>query len=223
MVRSRGWIPRRCGRSRIPAAAHLCIDVQASTCIGSSGPAWAPPRMPRVLPRIAEICAWHAGRSVFTRSIPALRAEARRRCCETGTDMTFQGDRSRQGSRRPRAEAVRPAAETSTSRCTPPGPALRRRLQAARLRRACKRRGRNRQAGAPPCSGRSTSAIGRSRRGAPCAAPPTRVVTRCRTSSAGGSANRGKSRRRRSFWTPGRIAGDRKAPPDGARFRIAPV
>lgn len=51
-------------------AVHLCVDMQR---LYEPGTEWGMPWMPRVVPRIGEICERHAARTIFTRFIPARR------------------------------------------------------------------------------------------------------------------------------------------------------
>ncbi|SMH29883.1 cysteine hydrolase family protein [Mesorhizobium australicum] len=51
---------------------HLCVDMQAVFLPGSP---WSNPWMGRVLPAIEEIAGRHVNQTVFTRFIPAPRAE----------------------------------------------------------------------------------------------------------------------------------------------------
>jgi nicotinamidase-related amidase len=55
-----------------PDCIHLCIDMQR---LFGSGSPWEVPWMATVLPRIADIARRHAARTVFTRFVPAERAE----------------------------------------------------------------------------------------------------------------------------------------------------
>ena len=50
---------------------HLCIDMQR---MFAEATPWHTPWMPRVLPRVEQIAALHAERTVFTRFIPPRRA-----------------------------------------------------------------------------------------------------------------------------------------------------
>ncbi len=52
--------------------AHLCVDMQK--LFGPQGP-WPTPWMERVLPVVAHLAERFAGRNVFTRFIPPVRAE----------------------------------------------------------------------------------------------------------------------------------------------------
>lgn len=51
---------------------HVCVDMQR---LFEPGAPWAVPWMEKVLPQIAEIAARHTARTLFTRFIPATRAE----------------------------------------------------------------------------------------------------------------------------------------------------
>lgn len=53
-----------------PGSLHLCVDMQR---LFGPGSPWAVPWLGRVVPVIERICARHAGRTVFTRFIPADR------------------------------------------------------------------------------------------------------------------------------------------------------
>ena len=53
-----------------PNCIHVCVDMQRLFAPGTD---WALAWMPRVLPNIVAICEQHAGRTVFTRFIPARR------------------------------------------------------------------------------------------------------------------------------------------------------
>jgi nicotinamidase-related amidase len=55
-------------------AVHLCVDMQRMFAEETE---WHMPWMKRVLPRVVELCRAHPGRAVFTRFIPAERAEDR--------------------------------------------------------------------------------------------------------------------------------------------------
>ncbi len=118
----------------IPATAmHVCIDMQR---LFGPGTPWALPWMPRVLPRIVEICARHAGRSVFTRFIPAQRAGegqgAWRRYYEKWPDMTLDAIGSDMVRVVPELERFIPPAEAIDKPVYSPwlGSGLRLRLQA---------------------------------------------------------------------------------------------
>lgn len=65
---SRGLIHGQLGENSV----HVCVDMQR---LFEPGAPWAMPWMENVLPAIVELVASHAERTVFTRFIPAVRAE----------------------------------------------------------------------------------------------------------------------------------------------------
>jgi len=73
-----------------PRAVHLCVDMQR---LFAEGP-WTTPWLKRVLPRVRSIVDAHAGQTIFTRFIPAERAEtaagAWRRYWRKWSEMTLE-------------------------------------------------------------------------------------------------------------------------------------